>query len=110
MPAARQLHVFDRKFYLKTAVASALVGAATELFMIKTGFYEKCVLAAALCAKTNRPCAHGLLVSVTDVCRGVVRAALRRVTVIEAERRVDVHTGAAPEFGKRAPNPWAHRT
>jgi hypothetical protein len=73
MPPARPpLHVFGRDFYVKTAVASALVGAAMELFMIKTGFYDK-------------------------------------VTVIEAERLVDVQAGNAPEFGKRAPDPWAHR-
>ncbi len=28
-------------WYLKIAVASAVVGASMELFMIKTGFYDK---------------------------------------------------------------------
>ena len=46
MPWRPPLHVFERPFYVKTAVASALLGAAMELFMIKTGFYDKCVVFA----------------------------------------------------------------
>ena len=46
MPGRPPLHVFERPFYVKTAVASALLGAAMELFMIKTGFYDKCVVFA----------------------------------------------------------------
>ena len=30
-----------------------------------------------------------------------------RVVVLEAEKRLDAQTGVAPEFGKRAPDPWA---
>ena len=41
------LHVFGRPFYAKVAVASFALGACIELFMIKTGFYDKCAVACA---------------------------------------------------------------
>ena len=41
------LHVFGRPFYAKVAVASFALGACIELFMIKTGFYDKCVARGA---------------------------------------------------------------
>jgi len=70
-----------------------------ELFMIKTGFYQKCVA-----RRVFAPCLSltGQRVLCLRLCA--------RVTVIEAERLIDVQTGAAPQFGKRAPDPWAHRT
>ena len=46
------LHVFGRPFYVKVAVASFALGAAIELFMIKTGFYDRC--AARRCAPRSR--------------------------------------------------------
>jgi hypothetical protein len=47
------LHVFGRPFYVKVAAASFALGACIELFMIKTGFYDKCVspgFASVACA------------------------------------------------------------
>jgi hypothetical protein len=41
------LHVFGRPFYIKVAAASFALGACIELFMIKTGFYDKCVSRAS---------------------------------------------------------------
>jgi len=40
------LHVFGRPFYAKVAAASFALGAAIELFMLSTGFYDKCALLA----------------------------------------------------------------
>ena len=104
-PGKAPLHIFDRRFYAKVALASAAVGAGMEWFMIKTGFYDKCVrIGIALVAPLQRARAQNAHWTLTWYYRSVHR----RVTVIEAERIVDVHTGVAPEFGKRAPDPWAH--
>jgi hypothetical protein len=39
--AATPRHVFGRAFYARVTVMSFALGAAMELFMIKTGFYAK---------------------------------------------------------------------
>jgi hypothetical protein len=55
IPGKAPLHVFDRRFYAKVALASAAVGAGMEWFMIKTGFYDKCVrIGTALVAPVQR--------------------------------------------------------
>ena len=86
------LHVFGRPFYAKVAVASFALGACIELFMIKTGFYDKCAVACAAPSSLR-----------ADVPRAV------RVTVIEAERVLEAAAGNGPKFGQRAPDPWAPR-
>jgi hypothetical protein len=37
----KHAHVFDAAFYTKVAVASFALGGCMEMFMIKTGFYDK---------------------------------------------------------------------
>jgi hypothetical protein len=87
------LHVFGRPFYVKVAVASFALGACIELFMIKTGFYDKCAAA----------CVHCTVLAARSPATG------RRVTVIEAERVLEAAAGNGPKFGQRAPDPWAPR-
>ena len=40
--ATKKAHVFDARFNARVAVISFALGACIELFMIKTGFYDKC--------------------------------------------------------------------
>lgn len=35
------LHVFDGRFHAKLAATGFVLGACIEMFMIKTGFYDK---------------------------------------------------------------------
>jgi hypothetical protein len=53
------LHVFTRPFYVKVAGASFALGAAIELFMLKTGFYDTCARAAVTHTRAAAPLQGG---------------------------------------------------
>ena len=48
--AKAPLHQFGTVFYTKVAAAGFVLGAGMEMFMIKTGFYNKCAHASPTCA------------------------------------------------------------
>lgn len=53
------LHVFRRPFYVKVAAASFALGACIELFMLKTGFYDKCARGLLGARREAALLAHG---------------------------------------------------